>query len=259
MVLVASAKRNINTILIPLKLIKLSATASTNDYLLEQLRQHSPSESHLVYTLDQTAGRGQQGNSWYGRSGESLAMSLFWPFTEESGIYLSALNWLVSLAVIDTLSAQIDAPLRLKWPNDIMAGDRKLAGLLIESQLRGSSVRSTVIGLGINVNNLEFPDSLRAVSLRQLDGSTRDADALCLEIGASLYSALDSFPETDVSRLQEQYLQAQYGLGEWLEFESQGRRFQAQISGIEKSGALELIERDQSLTTYYPKEIKYCF
>ena len=186
-------------------------------------------------------------------------MSLFWPFAEESGIFLPALNWLVSLAVIDTLSKQIDAPVRLKWPNDIMAGDRKLAGLLIESQLRGSSVRSSVIGLGVNVNNLEFPDSIRAVSLRQLDARRHDADALCLDLAASLCSSLNAFPGTDLGRLQEQYLQGQYGLGEWLEFESKGRRFQAQISGIEKSGALQLIERDHSLATYYPKEIKYCF
>lgn len=253
------AARNINTILIRLKIIKLSATTSTNDYLLEHIKQQSPAQAVLVYTTDQTKGRGQQGNSWFGKPGESLAVSLFWPFKDQPYHRLPALNWLISLTVLQSLQKISEADFNLKWPNDIMAGKRKLAGLLIESQLRGSGLRSSVIGLGLNVNNSRFPESINAVSLKQLDARARDLDQLCLDLGAALCQALRAFPDLLDKDLQQDYLKAQYGYGQWLQFETGTQSFWAKIDGIGKEGNLDLVHKDGTRASYRPKEIRYCF
>jgi len=251
---------NINRKLIPLKIIKLSATASTNDHLLELTRKEYPQEAILVYTTKQTNGRGQLGAQWYGEAGKSLAMSLFWPFESMSADMLPALGWSLSLAVKEVLEEQLSSGVLLKWPNDIMADGRKLGGMLVESQLRGKHLRSVVVGLGLNINNTHFPKDLRAVSLKQLSGKEHDLEAICLVLAEKMCAAMESLTAQSGQRLLERYQEAQYGQGQWRTFETpSGQRFEAIIAGITPKGLLILRDRKNVYTNYDLKEIRYCF
>ena len=187
-------------------------------------------------------------------------MSLFWAFDGLAVDRIPALGWALSLAVRNLLREQLSGEIQLKWPNDIMSDQRKLAGMLVEPQLRGGSVRSVVVGLGVNVNNTVFPEQIRAISLRQLASEEQDAEALCLELAGCMMEALKGVPHANLERLRVDYLQAQMGLMEWRQFQIPGgKRMEARIADISPQGALVLEDRTGIRTTYGLKEIRFCF
>lgn len=151
-------------------IIWLDSTDSTNQ---EALRQISRLDNLSVVSAErQTNGRGQRGNRWKSNDGENLLFSIVLKFSDNTsrGIFhelmppLSAydqfvLNEAAALAVVDFLAAHgISAD--IKWPNDIYVNGRKICGILIENSLRGNNVSSSIVGIGINVNQTEFDPDL---------------------------------------------------------------------------------------------------
>jgi BirA family biotin operon repressor/biotin-[acetyl-CoA-carboxylase] ligase len=125
----------------------LESCSSTNSLLLERATRGAPSGS-VLWTLEQTAGRGRRGREWISTAGDSLTFSLLWRF--DSSISLDGLSLVAGLAVVDALSSFGVAGLALKWPNDVWLDGRKLCGLLVELQQSGSRV-GAVVGIGINL------------------------------------------------------------------------------------------------------------
>ena len=141
-------------------------TASTND----DARDEKYREGDVVWADFQTAGRGQRGHEWHSRKGENLSFSVvleptFVPIAKQFSV-----SEVVALSLVDMLAEYgIDA--KIKWTNDIYAGDKKLVGILIEHSLAQTSLRRTIVGVGINVNQTEFDASLpNPVSMAQLLG-----------------------------------------------------------------------------------------
>ena len=125
----------------------LESCSSTNTLLLVRATDGAPSGS-VLWTLDQTAGRGRRGREWISAPGDSLTFSLLWRF--DSPTQLAGLSLVAGLAVVDALAAFGVAGLALKWPNDIWLDGRKLGGVLVELQQSGSRV-GAVIGIGLNL------------------------------------------------------------------------------------------------------------
>ena len=138
-------------------------------------------EGSLVTTFNQTAGRGQMGNRWLSEPYQNLAFSI-----RLNPIFLQAneqfhLNKAVALAVQGVVEKYLsNAPqsspknVSVKWANDIFIGDKKVCGILIQNNLSGSSLQSSVIGIGLNINQLVFPKDLNATSLRLETGQLFD-------------------------------------------------------------------------------------
>ena len=154
---------------------------STNSEALRRLGE-IPSGT-VIAAREQTAGRGQRGNSWFAEAGQNLTFSIVLKFAEGEVPVAKApwLNFLAANAVAGFLDAQ-DVPCSVKWPNDIYAGRRKICGMLLENTLAGSSLAATVIGIGINVNTemSQLPEELRsrAVSLKEILGAETDIQRL---------------------------------------------------------------------------------
>ena len=147
-------------------IIWLESVDSTN----EEAKRHISDIDNLsvLSALEQTAGRGQRGNTWTSAPGENLMFSIVLKFSEEpDGNGESAcmpllpardqfiLNEIASLSVVDFLS-QHGIPARIKWPNDIYVGSKKICGILIENSLRGSEISTSIIGIGLNINQRNF-------------------------------------------------------------------------------------------------------
>ncbi len=190
---------------------------------------------------EQRAGRGQEGASWYSETGANLNFSLMLQPAFLPARDAFRLNVALSLGVLDVLRAEAPADWKLKWPNDCLAGGRKVGGILIQGSVLGRQMGATVFGLGLNANNRHFPSGLpQAASLWQLDGRERGLSALALSLMHALEERYAVLRAGAWSSLKRQYLQNLYGYGELLTFRSGEERFKAVVAGVEDSGELAL-------------------
>jgi BirA family transcriptional regulator, biotin operon repressor / biotin---[acetyl-CoA-carboxylase] ligase len=135
----------------------LPSCQSTNDEAADLIAQSDPPEGTVIITDNQTAGRGQRGNTWITEPGLNLTFSTILRPNFLTPSEQFWLNIAFSLGVADALQPLTDGLLRIKWPNDIYVDNQKLGGILIENTLQGSKLAWSVIGLGLNVNQAAFP------------------------------------------------------------------------------------------------------
>ncbi len=170
-----------------------NVTGSTNDDALAAARAGAPHGSLFVAEA-QTAGRGRRGHSWFARPGEGLLFSvLLRPKLELA--QMSALTLAIGLALRDVVATLIgDAPL-IKWPNDLLVLGKKLAGVLVESQLQGGRLQAVVVGVGLNVSNQVFPEELaaRATSLVLLGATRIGHEGLLADVLNSIASRVRAY------------------------------------------------------------------
>ena len=135
-----------------MNIIKLSAIDSTNDYLKINYSELIKKDIHIAYTFNQTNGKGQRGNSWVSEPEKNLAFSIiFFPnnFNIKNQFII---NVIFSLFIFNTLKSLQIPDIKIKWPNDIMSGNKKICGILNELKIKGSKVEMIIIGFGLNIN-----------------------------------------------------------------------------------------------------------
>ncbi len=248
------------TLFIGQNLIFLPICHSTNDKAAEMLRTIPPPEGTVVVAHQQTHGRGQRGNSWQAEPGKNLTFSCILRPSFLDATQQFRLNIAVSLAVFDFLHAYLPTHLRIKWPNDLYWNDQKLGGILIENSIQGSQLMHSVVGIGLNINQLQFPDTLRATSLSL---ATMKEDGYNLEI---LLNELLEFLEKYYLQLrngnfvsQQTYYQHHlYGWGVKRRFQHQNQILEGIIIGITETGMLE-IESENNRYIFAFKEIEFLF
>ena len=240
-------------------LIKLNAIDSTNSYI-KKLANEKPVESYTVVLAEhQTLGRGQVGTTWVSESGKNLTFSLLIEFKKlkiEDQFYLSMA---VSLGILRTLNKLVKIPLKVKWPNDILAGKDKVAGILIENILRGSFIKKSVIGIGLNVNQQHFPKDIgNATSLNNIIGKEIDRENLLPEIITSIKFYVDFVERTEFEKLKELYIGSLYKYQNPMMFEDkEGLIFLGKITDIDKSGQLVVTLENETIRKFSLKEIKF--
>lgn len=171
-------------------------------------------------------------------------MLLMPPAQEASGQYL--LNMAVALAAAGAVEEVTGLDVQIKWPNDLLWRDRKLAGILIEAQLSGSRVAKVVAGIGINVHQSSFPAELPdAVSLHQGTGGPVDGHELVPALCAHLEQRYRMLLGGQYQVIEQDYRRKLYALGEVRLFEANGRRFCGTISGVDRQGRLLVSEQGE--------------
>ncbi|MEM7186111.1 MAG: biotin--[acetyl-CoA-carboxylase] ligase [Bacteroidota bacterium] len=243
-----------------LKVIKLDAIDSTNDYLKALSKKAALNEDIVVVARDQTRGRGQRNAQWYSEVGKSLSFSIF---KKLSGVQVAnqfAISFAVSVGVLTALK-QLDIPqLAIKWPNDILAGSKKIAGILIENQLSGNHLVSAVIGVGLNVNNEDFPELPQASSLRLQLGRTFNLDEVLSSVVTGISSELNALSTLHLDELQERYERDLFRINKISVFETpQQERWNGIIRGVSQQGKLLLEREDGEIHQFQLKEIKLCY
>ena len=229
-------------------------TASTND----DARDEKYREGDVVWADFQTAGRGQRGHIWHSRKGENLTFSvvlepLFLPIAEQFSV-----SEVVALSLVDMLSDYgIEA--KIKWTNDIYVSDKKLVGILIEHSLSLASLRRTVVGIGINVNQMEFDASLpNPVSMAQLLGGELDAEGVLRCFMIHLQRNYELLRGGAKSVLHDRYNSLLYRKNEYHTYAlPSGEKFRAKILGTAPSGALRLESEEGTTKDYLFKEVEF--
>lgn len=232
----------------------IAETTSTNDLAREERYGHGD----VICAERQTAGRGQRGHTWTSPEGVNLLFSVvlcptFLPAGEQF-----LLSQAVALALVDTLgTCGIDA--RIKWTNDIYAGDRKLVGILIEHHLAGGRLARTVAGIGINVNQTAFDPALpNPVSLAQAGGRKFNRSRLLETFLVRCLRRYAQLERGEKEALQHAYRERMYRLGEQHPYRlPDGTLFQAAIEGVLPSGELILRHADGTRHEYLFREIEF--
>ena len=229
-------------------------TTSTNDEV------RNPKYGHLdaVWAEHQSAGRGQRGHSWHSNKGENITFSVvltptFLPIHEQF-----LLSEIVALALVHTLR-EYGIECRIKWTNDIYAGDNKIVGILIEHALSGDAIARTIAGIGLNVNQMEFPVDLpNPTSMACEQGVVFDREEIIKRIIQNLdllYRRLESGQKAEIER---EYIDTMYHLGEPHTYVyPSGEEFVATIRGVRHSGELQLEHQDGIIREYAFKEVEF--
>ena len=241
-----------------MKIIKLSAIDSTNNYLLGILRKERVEDVTVVVAEDQNKGRGQRDNKWVSSPQKSLTFSVFKRFYDWPVVHQFYISMVVTLGIKKVLDEYGIPDVTIKWPNDIMSRSKKLAGILIENQFKGSKVISSVIGIGMNVNEDHFDDLPMATSLYLTSGIQFSREQLLLDMISSIITELDRLNENDLKSNQMKFEQYLYKRGVVSVFrEPQGKPFNGCILGVSESGELKIECEDEKVRTFKTKEIEY--
>lgn len=248
------------------KIIWLNEVDSTNE---EAKRHISVIDNLSVLTaLSQTAGRGQRGNSWLSAPGENLTFSIVLKYEPKVKAYDQfVISEIVSLSVVDFLSSYgISA--RIKWPNDIYVGDRKICGILIEHSVTGDSLSSSVVGIGLNINQRNFNVNLPNPTSMVLSGAESMDIQQCLEEFIDIFKAYVErylHIKGGYAKIRKMYLAQIWKMdvpAEYIDYKSdpEGRRFTGVIKGISDVGLLLVKDNDSGdIQEYGFKEIGYIF
>lgn len=215
-----------------------------------------PEEFVLVQADAQTEGRGQHGTSWESSPGKNLLFSLLCRPTFLAPEAQFRLSEVAALATLEALRPYVAA--RVKWPNDVYVGDRKICGMLLEHDLSASRIVRSVVGPGINVNQRVFRgDAPNPVSLRQLLGHDVALVPL-LEAWTSAFIRLyRRLAEGEAAAIDRAYRAALYRRTGYHSYRDAAGPFSARIVGVEPSGRLLLQDADGRLRRYAFKEVSY--
>lgn len=244
-----------NTLFIGKHVIYLPSCHSTNDMAARLVPENKLFDGSVIITDHQTAGRGQRGNTWEAAPGKNLTFSIFLKpeFLEvENQFYL---NIVASLGVCDFLNGYMGDEVSVKWPNDIYYRTNKMGGILIENSLRKGTIDTSIVGIGLNVNQTNFSIAT-ATSMAMVCNQDFDLEALTQELLKSLEHYYLRLKKGLYEQLREEYLRKLYWIGESRVFKSNGQFFPGEITGVDNIGRL-LIETEAGKKAFNIKEVEF--
>lgn len=243
------------------KIIKLDAVSSTNSYLKELSKTENLSETVVVWTHNQVAGRGQQGAKWVSEPYKNLTFSVLKQFSGFSSQHHFLLNMLVSLSVFKVLKRWQLPNLALKWPNDILADSKKICGILIENTLVKNEISTSVIGIGLNVNQLHFEGlENKATSLQKITGIHFNLEELLQQILEELLPSFEKISVENSEIIFEAYHSVLFRKDKPSTFETfDNQRFMGFIRGVTQQGELRIELEDNIEKQFQLKEISLLY
>lgn len=245
---------NINTLFTGQELHVLEVVDSTNNYAAMLLNTTNLAEGAVIMAHEQEGGRGQRGSKWHSQKGENLTISIVYRpgFLSPKDQFL--LSRITAISVMETLET-FGTKAEIKWPNDILAGGKKIAGILIENSFSGEKIKSSVIGIGLNVNQLEFPDEINATSLRQFTGEKMDLRLVLSTLCSHLEKWYLKLREGQHVLIKKHYHNHLFRLGIPTEFKVEDEVIKGMITGTGDDGKLEVLFSDGQKKQFDLKEI----
>ena len=243
-----------------MEIIKLNATNSTNTYLKNLLKEKQVKDLSCIWALSQTQGRGQQGAKWISEPGKNLTFSVLKKFENLPSEYHFLLNMEVSLAIFRALKKLYIPDLAVKWANDILSSKKKICGILIENTLPKEQISSSIIGIGLNVNQVFFNDLPNVSSLQKIMGHPFDLEEVLLLICQELEVSLKSLSPTRFETMLDEYHTYLFRKDKPSTFEyPNGERFMGYIRGVSHNGQLQVEQEDALMSSFSLKEIKLLY
>ncbi len=230
---------------------------STNEKLKEITEEKDIPEFSVVMAGHQTAGKGQEGNSWESEKGKNLTVSILLKpdfLSPANQFYISKIVSIALLWILKELSIES----KIKWPNDIYVGDKKIAGILIENKIMGNTLSESIVGIGLNVNQQEFLSGAKnPVSIKDILNKDVDINDTLENLLEKLMFLYKGPYEGETDTIDEAYLKNLYRREGIFSFRDINGEFQAEISDIETSGILVLRDTKGNVRRYAFKEVEF--
>jgi BirA family transcriptional regulator, biotin operon repressor / biotin---[acetyl-CoA-carboxylase] ligase len=240
--------------------IHQAEVGSTNSFAKELLHTGVPADRTLITADSQTAGRGQRDRQWLSQAGANITCSYILRPNFLSTQRQFALGAALALAVRDTVAEllpSVEEPVRIKWPNDILIGRQKVAGILIENSIRGASLDTVIVGIGLNVNQQDFPSGINATSLSFYSEQKMNVETALHTLDRHLGLRYEQVRGLRFSEIADSYNQLLFGLGDPIMLVINGVQEQVEVLGAEESGLLKLRHADGSVTLHAHHELDW--
>lgn len=240
--------------------IRLNRVNSTNKYATDMIAKSKPIEGTVISASFQYEGRGQIGRFWESEAGMNITCSTILrpTFLEASQQFL--LNMAVSLAVYDFVDHFLDTDLvKIKWPNDIYVADQKIAGILIQNTLIGKTINTSIIGTGINVNQIHFSEDIpNPTSIATENGVTSSLDKLMPWLFRFLTKRYLQLKTGQYDKMKLEYHDLLYRKDEWAEFmDSDENKWLGKITGVDDYGRLLMVDESSAEKVFGFREVRF--
>lgn len=217
----------------------LTSVDSTNNYAMAMVHAGMASHGMGWFAREQTAGKGQRGREWLGEPGQNIALSVVLEPLHLKNAGQFALSMLVGLVCHSFFAAMAGDETSIKWPNDLYWRDRKAGGVLIENSYHGRNWKYAVVGMGININQVNFTSGAKKpVSLKQITGKTFDTVELAKELQALLVQKFAAFGKKELAALETEYNTYLYKRNQPVKLKKGPQVFETTIKKVNMEGQL---------------------
>lgn len=241
-----------------MNLLFLDLIDSTNAFLLEKPERERV--GMVVYAGEQTAGKGMASNIWESEPGKNLTFSMGADLSFLKAADQFLLSQAVPLGLLEVLDGIVPPEkLAVKWPNDLLYEGRKLCGILINSTIHGEMMGVSVIGIGLNVNQMQFKNwPTHPISLKEICGQELALEPLLRQLVAAVDRRICQLRTPEgVLAVREAYLRRLFQYHSWADYESDGLRIKRYITGIDPFGRLETLDEKGDKYVYDIKQIRF--
>ncbi len=238
-------------------LIHLKTTPSTNNYAWEILQNTGTEPGTVILADFQTNGKGQGENQWDSEENANLLFSIILKPTFLAASHQFYLSMSISNGIA-TFLQQFSDSIKIKWPNDLYAANKKICGILIENTIMGNFLYNSVVGIGLNVNQQRFPTELSgATSLYLLTGKEYDLNDLLRQLLNSISEQLETLVRHNHSKIRIDYLNHLYLHHEWHTYEDATGSYKGRIIDIEETGEIMIRSERGEIKKYGFREVRF--
>lgn len=222
-----------------IEVIELESCGSTNDAILDYIKKNTNQIPIVLISKEQTAGKGQRGKLWLSPKNGGWYFSLYLPFLNLPSQSTHIINWIVLKTLLGFFYDKGMKNIQFKWPNDLYTDNGKLGGILVENNLQGNSIKSAIVGIGINEKSILVNDSnLGTTSLTEeniiIKGTPKDN---IMQICSQIIEAFQK-PLVNLEHLQKYLWQFAFGKNRSYNFNLNGENFVGQIKEMKENGFL---------------------
>ncbi len=238
------------------KILKYNKTESTNLSAMEMVAADKAENGLVLLTDFQTSGKGAGNNSWESENGKNLLFSIIITPENIEPAKQFLITQIISLAIVYSLKNNIP-DIKIKWPNDIYAGDKKIAGILIQNIISANRIAFSIIGVGLNVNQKHFPKEIpNPVSILNLTKKETDRNKL-LKIILKNFDNTYNLSINNAETINKEYLSYLYRYNTYSHYKAGKNTFEAKIKGITQYGQLILEEKNGKEKVFNFKEVTF--
>jgi len=238
-------------------IIFLNRVDSTNNYANQLILSNAAEDGTVVMAQFQKKGKGLDGNFWESEAGKNLLSSIvLYPRFLTAGKQFQ-ISKAISLGILEFLEKQI-GDVSIKWPNDVYVNDKKIAGILIENSIKGNYLSSSILGVGLNLNQENFKSvAPNPISLKLLTGKVYNCATVILEIKRNFYKWYEKLKTGNFDEINSTYFTHLYRRGEWQTYVKQDKYFDGRIVGIGEFGQLQLEKQNGAIEEFMFKEVSF--
>ncbi len=242
-----------------MQIIKFNTIESTNDYVKFLLKNQNIDEDFCVWALNQTKGRGQVNGNWIVEPFKNLTFSLCFKGRSDFGSNVFAISMLVAVTIQETLSNLGLLGVSVKWPNDILAYNKKVGGLLIETTYTEGKLKNIIMGVGLNINQECFDGLPKAGSLKSVYHRHFDLDDLFKKLIDNLENAFYDYTTVNFNHLKQGYEGKLFRNGKPSTFQIEDQFLVGIIQGVTDYGKLIVLHEDDQVQYYDMKEVSLLY